>query len=104
MIPWRIVVALLMIAASFGTIIRASDASLLGRVGGVFAAAAMLGVGIAVVRRQQWAFGVAFLLGLCWFWAVLALRIQGVLPPAEVAMWLAWSVIVIVGTIRGRET
>ena len=103
-IPWRLILAALMIVAAFAAIVRVSDSGALGRVAGVIAAVMIFGIGVAVYRRQVWAFGLAFLLGLCWFWAVLALRIQGRLAPMEIAMWLAWSVIVMVGTIRGRET
>jgi hypothetical protein len=62
----------------------------------------LLLVAVAVLRKQDWAWGVAFLLGLCWFWAAIALRVQGVLAPAEIFLWLAWSVTVMIATVRGR--
>ena len=63
----------------------------------VMFAALLLGVvAYGAWGRQRWAIGTAFLLGLCWLWATVALRAQGSFGLAELTVWLAWSVIVLV--------
>jgi hypothetical protein len=103
-IPWRPLIAVLLAVAALGTIVRIANASALGRVAGVGAVVMLIVVALAVLREEQWAFGAAFFLGLCWFWAAIALRVQGVLAPAEIFLWLAWSVTVMIATVRGRAT
>ena len=102
MIPWRLLTAVLLAVAAAATIVRIANASAVGRVAGVLAAFALGAVSFAVYRDRDWAFGAAFFLGLCWFWASIALRVQGVLGAGEVALWLAWSVTVMIATVRGR--
>jgi hypothetical protein len=55
-----------------------------------------------VWRKQPWAVGSAFLLGICWFWAAFALRAQGSFGAGELVAWLAWSIVVIVASVRSR--
>ena len=102
MIPWRPLISALLAVAAVATLVRIANASALGRVAGLFAVAALVVVALAVLREQAWAFGAAFFLGLCWFWAAIALRVQGVLTAGEIFLWLAWSVTVMVATVRGR--
>lgn len=99
----RTLTAVLLVAAAIAALMRGADASFLGRFAVVVAAAALLAVALAVLREQDWAWGAAFLVGVCWFWAAVALRVQAVLQPREVVVWLAWSVAVIVASVRGRS-
>jgi hypothetical protein len=97
-----LVVALLLSAAGIGAVFRSANASSFGRFGGGVAAVALLAVAIGVAREQRWADGAAFFLGLFWLWAAVALRIQGVIGAPEIFVWLAWSITVIVGSVRVR--
>ena len=98
----RLVVAALLCAAAVGAILISADASIVGRLGGIVAAVFLGLVGAGVVRSRRWAMGAAFFLGLFWLWATLALRLQGVMTGVEVAVWLTWSVVVMVGSVRAR--
>lgn len=100
---WRWVVAILLGAAAIGAFVRSADASDLGRIGGIFAMAVLVVVGVGVWRGRRWAEGAAFFFGVFWLWAALALRIQGVIRGAEAVVWLAWSAAVIVGTLKTRS-
>jgi hypothetical protein len=100
---WRWIVGILLGGASAGAVASAADANDVGRVAGVFAAAFLVLVAVNVLREQVWAYGCAFLLGICWFWAVVALAVAGSLRSGEVIGWLAWSVIVVVGSVRSRD-
>lgn len=102
-LSWRTATAVLLAAASIAAVLRGANASPFGRFASVLAAAALLGVALAVLREQPWAWGATFLLGICWSWAAIALRVQDVLGPGEMLMWLAWSVTVIVASVRGRD-
>jgi hypothetical protein len=99
----RTALATLLTAAAVGAFLRGASQGFLGRFAGVIAAGLLLAVALAVLREQDWAWGAAFFLGICWFWAAVALRVQDVLRPREVVMWLAWSVLVIVASVRGRS-
>jgi hypothetical protein len=98
----RIVTAVLLGFASIGAIVTAADASVVGRVAGVFAATLLVLVAVGVARGRLWAYGSALLLGLCWFWAAFALWLAGSLRSPEAIGWLAWSVVVVVGSVRSR--
>ena len=102
-LSWKNAMAVLLGGAALATIVRVLDSSFVGRFAGVLAAGALVAVALAVRREQQWAWGAAFLLGLCWFWAAIALRVQDVLSVGEGLLWLAWSAIVIVASVRGRN-
>jgi hypothetical protein len=102
LLSWRTATAVLLCGAAVGAVARGANASFVGRLAGVLAAAALVAVAVGVIRERDWGWGAAFFLGICWMWATIALRVQGVLQPGEVAMWLAWSVIVIVASVRGR--
>lgn len=104
MTVWRVVVPVLFAAAAFGALARSVNASDFGRIGGLVAAIALVGVGIGVLRGRRWALGAAFFLGLFWLWAAVALRIQGVIGSPEIVIWLAWSVAVIAGSVKARPT
>jgi hypothetical protein len=95
--------AVLLAAAAVGAVARASDASIVGRVGGVFAALVLVVIAAGVVRGGRWAYGAAFLIAVCWFWAVLALRVQAVVSWAEATIWLSWAVALGVASVIGRE-
>jgi hypothetical protein len=99
----RTLTAVLLVGAAAAAFMRGASAGFLGRFAGVLAAGALLAVALAVMREQKWAWGASFFLGICWLWAAVALRVQGVLRPKEVAMWLAWSVAIIVASVRGRS-
>ena len=104
MIPWRAVLASLLVVAAVGAVVQSANASDFGRLGGGIAALAMCGVAYGILRRQTWAFGSAFLLGVCWFWAVVALTLQGSFSALQLVVWLAWSIVVIVGSVRLRAS
>jgi hypothetical protein len=93
----------MLVAAAAGAVLRASGGSPLGRAGGIFAAVLLAAVAAGVWSRRRWALGAAFFLGVFWLWAVLALRMQGVMGGGEVALWLGWSAVVITGTLKARE-
>ena len=95
--------ALLLGLAAIGAVVQSANASDLGRVGAGLAALAMLGVAYGVLRRQTWAFGSAFLLGVCWLWAVIALTLQGSFSALAMVVWLAWSIVLIVTSVRLRR-
>lgn len=97
-----IFIAGLFFAAAVAAVLRSAGTSTLGRFGGVAAAALLVILGIGIIRDQMWALGAGFLLGLVWFWAVLALSIQSVIGLGDAILWLAWSVIVMVMTVRMR--
>jgi hypothetical protein len=97
------VLAALLTAGAVAAFLRGASQGFLGRFAGVLGAGAILVVVLAVMRERDWAFGAAFLLGVCWLWAVVALRVQDVIAPGGFAVWLAWSVGVIVLSVRGRS-
>jgi hypothetical protein len=98
----RTLLGALLAIASLGAIIRSANGGSLARVSGVFAAMAMGAVAVGVLRRRPWAYGSAFLLGLFWLWAVVALRIQGQMDTREFVVWLAWSIVVTTMSVRAR--
>ena len=98
------VTALLLGVAAVGAVAQSANASDLGRLGAGLAALVMLGVAYGVLRRQTWAFGSAFLLGICWLWAAVALSLQGSFSALEMVVWLAWSIVLIVTSVRLRGT
>lgn len=100
---WRLLVPVLLGGAGIGAIVVSADASAVGRTGGFLAAAALVVVSAGVARAKPWAHGAAFFLGLFWLWATLALRIQGVMTGPEVLGWLAWSVVVMAGSVKARS-
>jgi hypothetical protein len=102
MIPWRALTSALLTVAAVGAVAQSLNASVVGRVAGVLAGLLMVGVALGVWRRQAWAIGSAFLLGVCWFWAAVALRAQGSFGAGELALWLAWSIVVIVASVQSR--
>jgi hypothetical protein len=102
MIPWRVVSAALLVVAAIGAIVQSANASDVGRLAAGFAALVMAGVAYGVLRRQSWAFGSVFLLGICWFWAAVALTAQGSFSAAELFVWLAWSIVMVVASVRMR--
>lgn len=93
---------MLLCLAGVGAIVQSANASDVGRVGGVLAALVMAAVAAGVLRRQTWAFGLVFLLGICWFWAAVALGAQGSFSAFELVVWLAWSIVMIVAGVRLR--
>jgi hypothetical protein len=98
----RVLVAVLLAGAAVGAIGRSVNGSDVARVAGMFAAAALGAVAVGVVRKRTWASGAAFFIGLCWLWAIIALRVQGVLEAPEIALWIAWSIVVMVVSVRTR--
>jgi hypothetical protein len=100
--PWRGLTSVLLAGAAAGAVAQSANASIVGRVAGVGAALFMALVALGVWRRQAWAVGLAFLLGICWFWAAFALRAQGSFGAGELVAWLAWSIVVIVASVRSR--
>jgi hypothetical protein len=100
---WRAATALLLAGAALGAVVRGANASIVGRVAGVFAALVLVVVGVSAWRGQRWASGAAFLLAVCWGWATLALVLQGVIGGAEAVIWLVWSGVVIAASVVGRD-
>ncbi|MEX2538243.1 MAG: hypothetical protein WD646_06295 [Actinomycetota bacterium] len=98
----RLLVAFLMVVAAVGAIARSINGSDVARVAGVLAALALGTIAVGVIRERMWALGAAFFIGLCWLWAIIALRVQGVLGAPEIALWIAWSILVMVMTVRMR--
>jgi hypothetical protein len=70
----------------------------------VIAAFAVGWVAYGVFRGRPWALGSGFFVALLWFWATLALRVQGVIGVVEFLVWIAWAIIVMVATVRARPT
>lgn len=99
----RMATAVLLIGASIAAVVRGANASFLGRTVCVVGAGASLAVALAVLRERRWAWGAASLLGICWAWVVVALRVRNFLDVGEVVMWLAWSMSVIAASLRGRS-
>jgi hypothetical protein len=102
MSTWRTIVPVLFAAAAVGALVRSADASFVGRSGGVVAALALGAVAVGVFRGRRWALGAAFFLGLFWAWAAVSLRVQGVMSTPEIVVWLAWSAVVMAGSVRAR--
>ena len=99
---WRSVMGVLLAAAAFGAVVRSADASLVGRMGGVFAALVLIVIAVSAWRGQRWASGASFLVAVCWVWATISLLVQSVIGGAEAAIWLTWSGVVISASIVGR--
>lgn len=99
----RIAAAALLAGAAAGAVAISSSASPLGRVGGVFAAAALVVVAVGFVRRWRWAYGVAFLLGLFWLWAAIGLGIEGQMSAARMIVWIAWSVVIMAAAVTANH-
>lgn len=104
MSTWRTVAAALLGAAALGAIARSIDSNFVGRFAGVIAAFAVGWVGYGVFRGRPWALGAGFFVALLWFWATLALRVQGVIGAPEFIGWIAWAITVMVATVRSRPS
>jgi hypothetical protein len=98
----RVATALLLSAAGVGAIVISANASPFGRLGGVFAAAALIVVGVGIVRVWRWAYGIAFFLGLFWLWAAIGLGLQGRLSVVSMIVWITWSVVIMTTAVRAR--
>ena len=98
----RYTAALLLVAAAVGAVVISANASPVGRFGGVFAGAILVVVAVGFVRKWRPAYGVAFLLGLFWLWAVIGLAIQGQLSLVRAIVWIAWSVVIMAAAVRAR--
>jgi hypothetical protein len=98
----RWLVASLLGVAAVGALARSINGSDVARVAGILAALALGAIAYGVIKERLWAYGSAFFIGLCWLWATIALRVQGVLGGVEIALWIAWSVIVMAMSVRMR--
>ena len=98
----RITAALLLAAAAAGAVVISSGASPVGRFGGVMAAALLVVVAVGFIREWRIAYGVAFLLGLFWLWAVIGLAIQGQMSVVRVIVWIAWSVVIMAAAVHAE--
>ena len=98
----RLLVAALLGVAAVGALARSINGSDVARVAGILAALALGAIAFGVIKERSWAYGSAFFIGLCWLWATIALRVQGVLGGVEIALWIAWSVIVMTMSVRMR--
>jgi hypothetical protein len=92
--------ALLLVAAAAGAVAISAGTSPLGRFGGVMAGALLVVVAVGFVRAWRIAYGVAFLLGLFWLWAVVGLAIQGEMSVVRGIVWIAWSVVIMAAAVR----
>ncbi len=104
MTTWRTAAGVLLGVAALGAIARSADSNFVGRFAGVIAAFAVGWVAYGVFRGRPWALGAGFFVALLWFWATLALRVQGVIGVIEFIVWIAWAIIVMVATVRARPT
>ena len=98
------VVAGLLIGAAAGAVVVSRDASPVGRSGGVVAAGILAVVAAGSAAGAGWALGAAFLMGLFWLWATVALTVQRLFGPGETLIWLAWSFGVLVSSVWARRT
>ncbi len=98
----RATTAALLTVAAVGAIRVSANASPLGRLGGVLAAAVLVVVAVGFVRVWPWSYGIAFLLGLFWLWAVVALAVQGQMSLLPAIVWIAWSVVIMTAAVRAR--
>jgi hypothetical protein len=98
----RATAAALLVAAAIGAVRVSANASPFGRLGGVLAAAVLVLVAVGFVRRWSWSFGIAFILGLFWLWAAVALAIQGQMSALAAIVWIAWSVVIMTAAVRAR--
>jgi hypothetical protein len=101
---WRTVAAGLLALAAVGALVRSIDGNVFARFLSVLAALSLAIVAIGIYRAREWALGAAFLIAIFWFWAVLALRVQGVIGAPEFIVWIAWAVVEMVATVRARPS
>jgi hypothetical protein len=98
----RVTAALLLAAAAVGAIAISASTSPVGRFGGVMAAALLVAVAVGFVRAWRIAYGVAFLLGLFWLWAVTGLTLQGEMSVVRGIVWIAWSLVIMAAAVKAR--
>ena len=94
--------AALLAAAAVGAVRISASASPLGRVGGVMAATMLVVVAVGFVRAWRWAYGIAFVLGLFWLWASVALAVQAQMSVLQAIVWIAWSVVIMTAAVRAH--
>ena len=98
----RVTAAALLAGAAVGAVRVSANASPFGRLGGVLAAAVLVVVAVGFVRAWRWAYGIAFLLGLFWLWAAVALAVQAEMSLLQAIVWIAWSVVIMTAAVRAR--
>ena len=98
----RLSVACLLAVAAAGALVRSVNGSDVARVAGILAALFLGVIAFGVIKDRAWAYGSAFFIGLCWLWATIALRVQGVLGGVEIVLWIAWAIIVMIMSVRLR--
>ena len=101
---WRAAAAALLVVAAVGALIRSLDGNVIARVASLLACGSIGWVAFGVYRERSWALGAAFFIALFWFWATLALRVQGVIGAPEFVGWITWAIAVIVSTVRARPS
>jgi hypothetical protein len=101
---WRTLAAALLLVAAIAALVRSLDGNFMARVASVMACATIGLVALGVYRERSWALGAGFFIALFWFWATLALRVQGVIGAPEFVGWITWAIVVIVSTVRARPS
>jgi hypothetical protein len=92
----------LLCVAAVGAVAQSANATSFGRFGGVMAAVLLVVVALGLVRTWRWASGLAFVLGLLWLWASVALAVQRQLSLLQAIVWIAWSIGVMVAAVAAR--
>lgn len=98
----RTTAAVLLCVAAVGAVAQSANATSFGRFGGVMAAVLLVVVALGLVRTWRWASGLAFVLGLLWLWASVALAVQRQLSLLQAIVWIAWSIGVMVAAVAAR--
>lgn len=98
-----VVLSVLLAVAAIGAVLRSVDGQRLTRLAAVVVALVLGWIAAGTLRGRAWALGSAFLLGLFWLWAAVALGLQQRFGAGEAALWISWSVGVIVTSIGARE-
>lgn len=98
-----VLVALLLVGAAGTAVYLARGGAPVGRLSAVVAAALLVAVAAGCLRARAWALGAAFILGLCWTWATVALTLQATFTPAQTFMWLAWAFGVMLASVRAKR-
>ncbi|HVL80288.1 MAG TPA: hypothetical protein VM840_01690 [Actinomycetota bacterium] len=73
------------------------------RTAGAATAAMLVWCIAAVIRRRQWAIGIAFFLGLLWLISASALGLQRRLDPGATTGWVAWAVALMAASLKARD-
>jgi hypothetical protein len=96
------VAAVLLALAAVAAFVRSVDEGFIARFASLLAAMSMAWIAFGIYRSRSWALGAGFFIAIFWFWATLALRVQSSIGAVEFMGWIAWSIAVMVATVRAR--